>query len=239
MEITLEMRKQYKDIAQLYRRLKTVYDHMKHRCDNPHDEQYCNYGARGVTYCDDWNTLAGFIKDVDKIDGWNLDKFLDHKIQLDKDYKHPERKMYSLDNCCWISRQRNMRRQPSRQKPFYGYNEYTQAIFDEISPMDAVDKYHLNQYVIYPVLKGKKHRTNHWYLWFKDKPAPKVLRYYAKLDNKLYWDINPTALSKQLGYEEGYIGVRLKKGDSRFWVKEIDVSKLVKAYEEQKLRSRD
>lgn len=37
---------------------------MKQRCNNPNNKDYENYGARGITVCDDWQTFESFLKSI-------------------------------------------------------------------------------------------------------------------------------------------------------------------------------
>lgn len=41
-------------------RLYNVWSNMKGRCYDPHDTRYQNYGARGITVCDEWMNFANF-----------------------------------------------------------------------------------------------------------------------------------------------------------------------------------
>lgn len=45
-----------------YTRLYSVWANMKQRCNNPNDENYHNYGGRGITVCDEWNNFEDFYK---------------------------------------------------------------------------------------------------------------------------------------------------------------------------------
>lgn len=38
---------------------------MVRRCTNPRDASYTNYGGRGITVCDKWKTLDGFLEDME------------------------------------------------------------------------------------------------------------------------------------------------------------------------------
>jgi hypothetical protein len=41
--------------------------HMLDRCRNPKHPQYCNYGARGISVCDEWkNSFSVFLSDMGK-----------------------------------------------------------------------------------------------------------------------------------------------------------------------------
>jgi hypothetical protein len=60
------------------RRLYDVLHHMKDRCYNPLNKKYKDYGARGITICDEWldsnNGLDAFIK-------WSYDNGYDKNAQ--------------------------------------------------------------------------------------------------------------------------------------------------------------
>lgn len=49
---------------------------MKFRCTNPHAVQWKNYGGRGITICDRWQTFANFLTDMGRRPGarYSLDR---------------------------------------------------------------------------------------------------------------------------------------------------------------------
>jgi len=49
---------------------------MKERCYNKHNNQYHNYGNRGITVCDKWLKFAGFWEDMESSykDGLSIDR---------------------------------------------------------------------------------------------------------------------------------------------------------------------
>lgn len=65
---------------------------MKQRCHNPNSPQYKNYGARGITVCDEWRySFLQFLADMgEKPDGRSLDR-----INNDAGY--------SKENCRWAT----------------------------------------------------------------------------------------------------------------------------------------
>ena len=90
----------------LYYKIAYTYRSMRARCYNKNSENYKRYGEIGIYICDDWQTLSGFIEDIDKIEGWDLDKFLNSEIQLDKDIKSKQlgvQPHYSLETCMFVS----------------------------------------------------------------------------------------------------------------------------------------
>lgn len=67
----------------------TVWKSMRHRCNNPRNKQYMDYGGRGITVCERWENFENFYADMgDRPEGLSLDR-----INNDKGY--------SPDNCRW------------------------------------------------------------------------------------------------------------------------------------------
>ena len=72
----------------------TWYNMVK-RCTNPKNEDYKNYGERGITICDEWLDIVTFITWAERtypnIENLTLDR-------IDND------KGYSPDNCRWVDK---------------------------------------------------------------------------------------------------------------------------------------
>ena len=67
---------------------------MKQRCLNPKNEQYHNYGGRGITICDRWiNSLQNFVADMGKKPSRN---FTLERINVNLGY--------CPENCKWITK---------------------------------------------------------------------------------------------------------------------------------------
>ena len=76
-----------------------VWSAMKQRCNNPKNAYYCNYGGRGITVCESWNTsFENFYRDM--AEGYKKGLELD---RIDNN------KGYSPDNCRWVTRKVNQR----------------------------------------------------------------------------------------------------------------------------------
>lgn len=68
-----------------------TWEAMKARCDNPNAENYCRYGALGVTYDPAWSDFKAFFRDMgERPEGKTLDRV---KSELP----------YSKENCRWAT----------------------------------------------------------------------------------------------------------------------------------------
>jgi hypothetical protein len=83
---------------------------MKQRCSNPNDPSYVRYGAKGVTFQDNWSFFENFLSDMGEApDGCTLDRI-------------DGTKGYSKDNCRWatIKEQNNNKKNNVRPEGFGG-----------------------------------------------------------------------------------------------------------------------
>lgn len=70
-------RKEYHNLKQRNKRLYFVWQNMRKRCDSPTCHKYQNYGARGISVCDEWKDFKVFCKWAKQngyADGLSLDR---------------------------------------------------------------------------------------------------------------------------------------------------------------------
>ena len=143
-----------------YNRIYTTWRNMINRCYNPTHFAYKNYGAKGVVVCDRWQTLNNFIEDIDKILGFDLQLFLNGELSLDKD-KIGDSKQYSLNHCCWISKQENNQYKPNQQKTIVGISPLGEKyVFNNQS--EFAREHNLTQFGISACLCGKFKQYKKW-----------------------------------------------------------------------------
>ncbi|AEY66352.1 hypothetical protein [Clostridium sp. BNL1100] len=73
--------------------LRNVHANMKKRCNNPKNKSFKNYGGRGITYCEKWETFEGFLDDM--LDDYKKGLTLD-RIDVNGNY--------NKENCRWVDK---------------------------------------------------------------------------------------------------------------------------------------
>jgi hypothetical protein len=86
---------QYQDVI----RLSNVWRLMKRRCEVSTSENYYRYGGRGISICDEWQSMDAFID-------WALMSGYTPGLELERKDNDGN---YGPDNCTWVTRKQQMR----------------------------------------------------------------------------------------------------------------------------------
>jgi hypothetical protein len=83
-----------------------IWRNIKGRCYDESDNQYHNYGAKGIKMSDEWLTFENFMNDM-------YDSYVKHS-EIHTEYnttieRYDTTKNYSKDNCCWKTQQEQAR----------------------------------------------------------------------------------------------------------------------------------
>ena len=126
---------------------------MINRCYNPKCRNYKNYGARGVTVCEEWR--LDFLKFYEWaiINGWR------DGLQLDKD-KNGTGMIYSPDFCSFITCKENQNNKRSNKNLVYNGEKLTAAQWAE--------KFKISRHVMYKKLR-------------KNIPLEEIISSYGKI----------------------------------------------------------
>lgn len=104
-----------------------TWDSMKCRCSTTTDEHYKNYGARGITVCDEWkHSFNAFLSDMgERPNGMTLDR-----IDNDGDY--------CKENCRWATNTEQCNNKSNNVRYMYNGEELTVRSISDISGMKLV-----------------------------------------------------------------------------------------------------
>ena len=145
----------------LYGKVYLLWYNMNSRCYNKEHPRYKDYGGKGVYVSDRWKNLNYFIEDLDRIDGFDLKKYLSGDLALDKDLKDRNNLEYSLENCSFVSMQENNKVKPNQQLKFLATNPDGDT-FECFNQSEMARKHNLSQSKISECLKGKRKTHKDW-----------------------------------------------------------------------------
>ena len=91
---------------------------MIQRCYDKNYDGYKLYGEKGIQVCDRWLCFEYFLNDIPYIKGFDEQKFINKKIQLDKDmsYVGHKSKIYSINTCVFLPYRINFDEMLGRRK---------------------------------------------------------------------------------------------------------------------------
>lgn len=98
-------------------RLFRIWAHIKDRCNNKKNQSYKNYGARGITICDEWkNDFMSFYK-------WSLSNGYKKELTIERIDVNGG---YNPDNCTWIKKEEQNKN--TRRSVFLTYKGKTLCV---------------------------------------------------------------------------------------------------------------
>ena len=110
-------------------RIRSVYYNMLRRCHDPKNKGYKDYGARGITVCDEWrNDCCIFYK-------WARDNGYNETLQLDR---IDNNKGYSPDNCRWVTPLENSYNKRNTRKVMYKGEVHTLLEWEAITGISKI-----------------------------------------------------------------------------------------------------
>ena len=99
-------------------RLYNIWSKLKGRVLNPKNENYINYGGRGITICDEWkNDFMSFYN-------WAMKNGYSDELSIDR---IDNDRGYSPENCRWVTKtiqSRNQRMQKNNTSGYKGVSYY-------------------------------------------------------------------------------------------------------------------
>lgn len=137
-------------------RLYRCWVNMKSRCYNKNVRSYRDYGAKGITVCDEWHDFNNFSK-------WARSNGYSDDLTIER--KDPNRG-YSPDNCEWITLGENSKR--AHQRQCWGKNLNTGEYVEFTCIRDFAGQRGLSYSCIDRVLHGKNKTHKDWIFGYLD-----------------------------------------------------------------------
>lgn len=115
----------------------SIYNSMRNRCENPNNNKYKNYGARGIKVCDEWRGENG----VYNFTMWAINHGWQKGLSIDRIDNDGD---YSPDNCRFTDRYAQANNKRNSIKHNY-YNK--QLTLGQIAYLEGVDTKELSEMV--------------------------------------------------------------------------------------------
>ena len=116
-----------------------VYKNMRERCYTTTSKNYHNYGAKGVTICDEWLDNPKAFVEWGLSNGWQQGMHLDKDILSRQLGVYPP--MYSPDTCKWVTPQVNVAEATSR----HNYGNHPNIKLSQSQVNDIIHSYTTGQ----------------------------------------------------------------------------------------------
>jgi len=113
---------------------------MKQRCNNPNSHRYDRYGGRGIKYCPEWETFAGFQTDMES--SWFSGAVLD---RIDSDGN------YHKGNCRWATKTQSLRNRSNVRMTLEIANKIRE-LYPELNQYALAEKFDVDQSTVSRIL---------------------------------------------------------------------------------------
>lgn len=149
----------------VHKKMHELWRSMMARCYYPASGSYHNYGAIGITVCDEWQTYDGFLSTIDTIPGYNLNEIIYGNLQLDKDALEAGNTIYGPDTCMFLTPSDNCGNKRNN-KMFVAVNIDTYEVHITKNREKFCREHDLDTSTVWRMLtryKTDKHRLSHIY----------------------------------------------------------------------------
>lgn len=136
------------------------------RCYDPRRKDYKSYGGKGVAVSDRWHCFEYFLEDICKVDGYDEQMFLEGKIELDKDIKSHNSKLYSLETCTFVTPKENSKHKDVKNTKFTAITPNGETIVSEKNIAYFAKENDLRESGVINVLKGRQKTTKGWRFYY-------------------------------------------------------------------------
>jgi thymidylate synthase len=170
--------------------LKETWHEMIARCYDPKHLAYKNYGQTGAFVDNDWLIFTNFVRDLKKLENWNLKKTFPNDYSLDKDFFASNK--YSKDTCIWLSKSEQNLNQEGRDL-FEATSSDGQILYS-MEVKSFCQKFDLDSAVVFNCLNSNYGQHKGW--TFKYLKTDKLVR--IRIYDQIKWVIaeikqNPTS----------------------------------------------
>lgn len=137
-----------------------IWSGMKNRCEKPNNNQYHNYGAKGIAVCESWQTFQNFADDM-------YESYLSFKQEHGEDTASIDRidsnGNYEPDNCKWATQLEQARNRGDNISIVIDGKEYTTlsqvAKEFDLNYQTVVQRYHAGKRGDDLIIKSVAHKT--------------------------------------------------------------------------------
>lgn len=105
-------------------RLYSIWVNMKHRCNNPNDPRYCDYGGRGISVCDEW------IHSYENFRDWSISNGYSEYLSIDRIDVNGN---YEASNCRWTTNKEQQNNMRSNRLLTYNGETHTVSEWSDIT----------------------------------------------------------------------------------------------------------